>query len=157
MSDRIAIMRGGRLEQYGTAEDLYERPATRFVAEFVGEATLLPARVESAGPDALVVRLGSGVALRAQPRPGLVPGGSATVVLRPEKLRLVESAGGVNGFSGVVADVLYLGDAMKYWVRTEQGTTLIVRSQSRFDAIRCGKGDPVHLGVDPRDVVVVPD
>src|SRR5688572_11305539 len=47
MSDRIAIMRAGRLEQYGAADELYERPATRFVAEFVGEATLLGARVES--------------------------------------------------------------------------------------------------------------
>src|SRR5512132_1690651 len=59
MSDRIAIMRGGRLEQYAAAEELYERPATRFVAEFVGEATLLPARVESADAGGAVLVLGA--------------------------------------------------------------------------------------------------
>jgi putative spermidine/putrescine transport system ATP-binding protein len=158
MSDRIAVMRGGRLEQYGSAEDLYERPATRFVAEFIGEATLLPARVEPAAGGGLRASLAGGGSLRAARPGGPIAAGPATVVLRPEKLRLAEPAAGAsNRMAGTVTEVLYLGDTVKYWVRTAQGTTVTVKCQSRFDAIRPGTGDQVHLDIDPRDVIVVPD
>ena len=158
MSDRIAVMRSGRLEQYGAAEDLYERPATRFVAEFVGEATLLAAQVESATEWELVASVGAGPALRAQNRHALAAGRAATVVLRPEKVRLVEPGSRApNVVPGVVTEALYLGDSIKYWVRTTHGATLTVKCQSRFDAIRSAKGEQVYLSIDPRDVVVVPD
>jgi spermidine/putrescine ABC transporter ATP-binding subunit len=156
MSDRIAIMRGGRLEQYGAAEELYERPATRFVAEFVGEATLLPARVESASGEGAVLALDAGGRLAAR-RPGLAPGARVTAVIRPEKARLVESGPGPNALAGVVSDAMYLGDTTKYWVRTEGGATLVCKTPSRSDAVRRSKGDPVHVAVDARDVIVVPD
>jgi spermidine/putrescine ABC transporter ATP-binding subunit len=155
MSDRIAVVRGGRLEQYGPAEELYERPATRFVAEFVGEATLLAARVESTGADGAILALDAGGARLATRRRDLPPGARVTAVLRPEKARLVEGEAGANVFRAVVKDVMYLGDAVKYWVTMEAGTTLVLKGQSRADALRSAKGDPVRVAIDARDVIVV--
>jgi putative spermidine/putrescine transport system ATP-binding protein len=155
MSDRIAVMRNGRLEQYASAEELYERPATRFVAEFVGEATLLPARVESADAGGAVLVVDAGGPRLATDRGGLTPGAQVTAVVRPEKARLAADATGPNVFRAVVDDVMYLGDTTKYWVSTAAGTRLVVKSQSRSDALRSAKGDPVHVAIDARDVIVV--
>ena len=157
MSDRIAVMRGGRLEQYGAAEELYERPATRFVAEFVGEATLLGAHVESAGPAGAVLVLDAGGARLATSRMDLAPGARVTAVVRPEKARLVEGDTGANVFAAVVKDAMYMGDTTKYWVATEGGATLLLKGQSRADALRSAKGDPVRVAIDARDVIVVPE
>ena len=155
MSDRIAVMRNGRLEQYASAEELYERPATRFVAEFVGEATLLPACVESADAGGAVLVVDAGGPRLATHRGGLTPGARVTAVVRPEKARLAADATGPNVFRAVVDDVMYLGDTTKYWVTTAAGTRLVVKSQSRSDALRSAKGDPVHVAIDARDVIVV--
>jgi spermidine/putrescine ABC transporter ATP-binding subunit len=156
MSDRIAIMRDGRLEQYGPAEDLYERPATRFVAEFVGEATLLGARVESVDDAGSVLTLDADAGRLLTGVRAMRPGARVTAVLRPEKVRLTEGAG-VNVFSGVISDAMYLGDTTKYWVRTDRGMTVAVKSQSRSDSLRSAKGDAVRVAVDAGDVIVVPE
>ena len=156
MSDRIAIMRGGRLEQYGPAEELYERPATRFVAEFVGEATLAEGRVESAGNGEVVIVLDDGRTRIVTRRAALPAGQRVTAVVRPEKACLVGAgAAARNVFRAVVTDAMYLGDTTKYWVRTEQGTAFVIKSQSRSDAPRSSKGDSVYMAIDERDVIVV--
>src|SRR5262245_37886777 len=157
MSDRIAVMRDGRLEQYGPAEELYERPATRFVAEFVGEATLLGARVTSNTAQGAVLALDGSTARLATRRMDLEPGARVTAVVRPEKARLVDALAGDNVFAAVVKDAMYLGDAFKYWVTTEGGGTLVLKGQSRADALRSAVGDPVRVAIDPRDVIVVPE
>jgi putative spermidine/putrescine transport system ATP-binding protein len=156
MSDRIAIMRGGRLEQYGPAEELYERPATRFVAEFVGEATLAEGRVESARDGEVIIMLDDGRTRFVTRRAALPTGQRVTTVVRPEKACLV-SAGATtrNMFRAVVTDAMYLGDTTKYWVKTEQGTAFVIKSQSRSGTPRSTKGDPVYVGIDERDVIVV--
>ena len=157
MSDRIAVMRAGRLEQYGAAEELYERPATRFVAEFVGEATLLGARVESRDAGGAVLGLDTGGTRLVARRTDLAPGARVTAVVRPEKARLVNGEAGGNVFRAVVRNVMYLGDTTKYWVETEAGATLVVKDQSRADTPRSAKGDPVRVAIDARDVIVVPE
>jgi putative spermidine/putrescine transport system ATP-binding protein len=158
MSDRIAIMRGGRLEQYGPAEELYERPATRFVAEFVGEATLAGGRVESARDGEVVIMLDDGRTRFVTRRAALPTGQRVTAVVRPEKACLVGAgAAARNVFRAVVTDAMYLGDTTKYWVKTEQGTGFVIKSQSRSDTPRSSKGDPVYVAIDERDVIVVPE
>ncbi len=157
MSDRIAVMRGGRLEQYGPAEELYERPSTRFVAEFVGEATLLGGRVTASSPHGAVLTLDGSAAQLATRRTDLPPGARVTAVVRPEKARLVDGDPGDNVFAGVVKDAMYLGDAVKYWVATEGGATVVLKGQSRADTLRSAVGDPVRVAIDPRDVIVVPE
>ncbi len=85
LADRVAILAAGRIEQVGTPEEVYERPATRFVADFVGEADFLPASVH--GP-ALVTELGT------LPNPGLPSGTLAELMLRPDDLEIVPDPGG---------------------------------------------------------------
>jgi len=161
MSDRIAVMSAGRLEQYATAEELYERPTTRFVAQFIGEATLLPGHVQGETGRHVHVRLEDGPSEVTAVRPAAARAGDGvTIVLRPEKLRLAaggatEGATGLNVFPGTVADTLYLGDTTKHWVRLDGGQLVVVRSPSRSGAIRAPVGSAVHVTIDPRDVIVV--
>ncbi len=90
MSDRVAVMEHGRIEQLGTPRQVYESPRTRFVAGFVGEANILPARVTAlAGPGRVVVDL-AGSACELQTDLELAVGATVQVVLRPEDLRLTE-------------------------------------------------------------------
>jgi ABC-type Fe3+/spermidine/putrescine transport system ATPase subunit len=86
-----------------------------------------------------------------------MPGATVTAVVRPEKARLVGEGAAGNVFRGVVSDAMYLGDTTKYWVKTEAGATLVLKSQSRSDTLRSSKGDSVHVAIDARDVIVVPE
>ena len=157
MSDRIAVMHRGRLEQYALPEGLYERPATRFVADFVGEAALLDGWVEAATGDGLAVRVAGGaVQLVACAAAERRVGERVTVVLRPEKLRFVAAGAGVaNAIGASVGDVVYLGETTRYWLQIAGGVGLALKAPSRSDTLRYGRGDRVEVSIDPRDVIVV--
>src|SRR5580765_2484230 len=89
LSDRIAVMHGGRIEQLGSAREIYERPATRFVAEFIGASTVLRGR--AAGADRL--ELAGGEALRVLGVNGLRAGEAVELAIRPERIRLAREMG----------------------------------------------------------------
>ena len=137
ISDRIAVMNAGAIEQQGTPEDLYLRPATAFVAEFIGRSSLVPATV--VGGQATV--LGQRVPVLA-PRPD----GPALVYLRPENLLL-----GVEGAPGIVVGTSYLGAVRRTQVRTEDGTELVVQHAATEPV---GPGDLVRVLVRPEPVAV---
>jgi ABC-type Fe3+/spermidine/putrescine transport system ATPase subunit len=123
MSDRIAVLHRGKIHQIGTPEDIYERPATRFVADFIGRNNVIEATVQSAANNSAVVRFEDGADLTVdirRPPPGLElrPGARVGVCLRAESLQLV-NANGV--FSGVVTDVEYSGPVRLCIVRTGVG------------------------------------
>ena len=120
MSDRIAVFNKGRVEQVGTPEDLYERPATRFVAGFIGETNFLAGRVLETDDAACLVDV-MGVRLRAMTRGAIVPGAEIVIAVRPERIRLSTPNAGAAGFSGELVDVVYLGNARKYVVRLPGG------------------------------------
>lgn len=113
MADTIAVMNQGRIEQLGAPEELYERPATAFVAGFLGASNLLPGTVE--GGDA--VRLDSGEVVRADVdgRAGRVSAG-----VRPEKITL-GAGGGANELAGTVSESAYIGVATQVVVSTAAG------------------------------------
>lgn len=117
MADGIAVMDQGHIEQLGHPEELYERPATAFVAGFLGASNLLPGTVE--GPDA--VRLDDGTILRARVngRSGAVAAG-----VRPEKITL-GAGGGVNELQGTISETAYIGVATQVVVRTPAGTVQV--------------------------------
>jgi ABC-type Fe3+/spermidine/putrescine transport system ATPase subunit len=90
MSDRVVLLNGGRIEQIGTPEELYDAPATRFAAEFIGEANLVEGRVTHADGTAVRIALPSGIELAATlARPGLVAGDAAFLMIRPERVDLL--------------------------------------------------------------------
>ena len=137
MSDRIAVMRQGRIEQLGAPEELYERPATEFVAGFLGVSNLLDGEVASRDDRYADVRLADGTMLRA---PASALNGETKVRLgvRPEKLRVIaigdDSAPGFDGESNViegnVLDASYIGVSTQYLVKTADGHTLTVYAQN---------------------------
>ncbi|MBB5159390.1 ABC transporter ATP-binding protein [Saccharopolyspora phatthalungensis] len=105
MSDRVAIMREGRIEQMGTPAELYETPVSVFVADFLGDNNTIPARAA----DDRHVMVGD-VALRT-PAHGLARDADCVVLIRPERVRISDAPA---TFSGVVHDVVYLGSASQY-------------------------------------------
>jgi spermidine/putrescine transport system ATP-binding protein len=126
MSDRLAIMHRGRVLQVGTPADVYERPATRFVAEFIGESNVLEGRVIDRNGSIAVVNVGE-VAFRADN----IDGESVLLAIRPEKFSLTSEpqlAG--NSLPGVVEDSLYLGTDVQYRVRVQEKLQLSVREQN---------------------------
>ena len=113
MSERIGVMSEGRLLQVGTPREIYERPASRFVADFIGRTNLLDASVEAAG----TVRLANGARIEAET--SMPAGSEVSVSLRPERARLHRRGTGAAGGSsldGEVRDITYLGHAMVYEV-----------------------------------------
>ena len=104
LSDRIAVMNGGRIEQLGVPREIYERPATRFVADFIGASSVLSARVVAPG----TVELPGGVRLEVGLGRGLEPGRALDLLVRPERVELGGS--GRNTVTATVAGVMYLGD-----------------------------------------------
>ncbi|MBI4527483.1 MAG: ABC transporter ATP-binding protein [Deltaproteobacteria bacterium] len=119
-SDRIAIMNQGRIIQVGTPEEVYDRPKTRFVAEFVGKTNILPGRLEESGR----VSLAAGQKLRVAAQDGTGKGAGVSVCIRPHNIILsggapessMASEGAYNVFSGTVTRRIYFGDAIDYTV-----------------------------------------
>jgi putative spermidine/putrescine transport system ATP-binding protein len=155
LSDRIAVMNHGRIAQVGAAEDLYRRPASRFVAEFVGEANVFRGRagVISGPAHARIVevKLESGAAMRATLSPGdrsVHYGADLALVVRPERPRLVAGGGpngvGENRVAGTVAEANYLGETIRYRVALEGGGELMLRWSA--EAPRLAPGTRVELG-----------
>jgi spermidine/putrescine transport system ATP-binding protein len=157
LSDRIAVMRGGRVEQLGTPEELYDRPATRFVADFIGTTNLLAGTVESLVPGAVVVRLDGGE--RCLAPAGLAEGRAVELAIRPEAMRLVANdgsaatAGSQPELYGHVLQSAYLGTSVSHQVRTDGGLVLTVVAPR--SAERPSPGDRVTLAWDPADTLVL--
>jgi len=124
MSDRIGVMSNGKLQQVGTAKDIYTRPKNRFVASFIGETNFLTGVAEPGG-----VRLGTGDLITL---PGLQTadtGRPATVTLRPEQLRLV-AVGDAGAIPARVAALVYFGTDTHCHLHLRDGTEVVARLQS---------------------------
>ena len=147
MSDRIAIMSAGRLEQLGTPEELYERPATRFVADFIGTTNLLHGTVEADG----AIRLEGGDLVRIA-HDGMPAGHAIEISLRPEAIDLVpaEAEGAVRG---TVEQAAYLGATISYQIRTTGGQALSVVAER--SGIRLPVGSAVAVTWSPSDALVL--
>ncbi len=133
MSDRIAVFNAGRIEQIGLADELYERPATRFVAEFIGESNILPGRVVETKDGIGVVEAPAGRLKASSARPH-ASGLAALVSVRPERVHLarapMESIAAENRFDGRIEEVIYMGRARKYVVAIAGGAKLIAMQQA---------------------------
>ena len=127
MSDRIAVMRAGRIEQIGTPADIYERPATAFVAGFIGASNMVPGRVTAAGAEGLArLETTAGPATAALP-PGIGTGDQVLLLIRPERLRLSRQAPATDAIAWKVRveQVTYLGPRLELRLRLADGTALL--------------------------------
>jgi spermidine/putrescine ABC transporter ATP-binding subunit len=152
MSDRIAVIDGGRLQQVGAPDELYERPANEFVANFVGESNMLQAEVVAAGSDGVRVRTGGGSELRAAATGERRAGDRVRVLVRPEALSLSIDGTPGPGVPGLVEEAIYLGGFRRYIVRVNDREVLVVKVPNAAGTIAPAVGARVHVAVDPRSV-----
>jgi putative spermidine/putrescine transport system ATP-binding protein len=160
MSDRVGVFNRGRLEQIGPVEELYERPRTRFVAEFIGETNTLAAKVVARDGDDLVLETPDG-SIRTRAAAALATGNPATLSIRPERIRF-EGAGtevaGLNRLTGTIVEAIYLGRGRKYVVATASGARLTVTQPSAGAATRVrAAGEEVTALFAPEDTVIIVD
>jgi len=149
LSDRVAILNHGKLVQEGAPAALYERPRTRFVADFLGKSNFLEGQVREALPGGFAVAAG-GTLLRQALGPGQAPpapGGSAILSLRPEKVALLaEGEGAENEVQGRIAGWSYLGAGYALLVETPDLGRLRVHLPAWRAPIAPAEGLPVRLG-----------
>jgi ABC-type Fe3+/spermidine/putrescine transport system ATPase subunit len=136
LGDRIAVVNGGRLEQVGTPEELYRSPATKFVATFIGRASVLPASWDGGR-----ARLPSGPAWSAEAAGAAEPGAAVELVVRPEALRL---AAGPESLAGAVTSRRFAGREAFYEVETPAGVLEVLGAP---DA--AAPGDRVAVSLSP--------
>lgn len=153
MSDRIGVMKEGRLAQIGSAEDVYESPQNLFVAGFVGEMCHLPAVVAEPGS----VRLNGGELVSA--RTTTPNGTDVTLTVRPEKLHLYASASeappGRNALKGSIARRTFYGDSLEYEVQLGVSGSVEVRAENVPSLRRWDVGDQVIIDFHPEAAIAL--
>jgi len=150
LSDRVAVMHLARIEQVGTPDDIYDRPASRFVADFIGLSDFIAGTVSELYADlgkAVVTAQGLDIAVPATPE--MSPGQRVLLFIRPNNVELLPASyeGGTNVFAGVVDKMTYLGDRNDYRIAAGEGLELRVQTDGkvRFDV---GERVKVHLPMD---------
>jgi spermidine/putrescine transport system ATP-binding protein len=160
MSDRIAVMRDGHIEQVGPPEIVYERPATEFVAGFLGASNLLDGTVEPAEGEHHTVELTSGEKVRVPSAAMNGAEGSIRLGVRPEKIRIGSRAGGPDGdnmIEGKIRDATFVGVSNVYTVETKDGHVVTVYAQNLGTSgdRPPGFGEAVTLAWHPEHTFVV--
>ncbi|HEY9374877.1 ABC transporter ATP-binding protein [Streptomyces sp.] len=154
MSDRLAVMNEGRVEQCGTPEDVYERPTSGFVASFMGTSNLV-AGTYRAGE---VVPDEGGPALPVGPRSDVADGSRVSLSIRPEKIWLSDFEPGMAKLSGIVRETVYSGPTTTYFIELAPGVTVSVLEQntirSRMED-RWSGGEEVEIGWKPEHCLVL--
>lgn len=157
MSDRVAIIRDGRLVQVGAPRELYERPATRFVAEFLGKSNFIRGRTDSLSHHGFTYRAGDGVYAQVAQEPGIKPGIDVLIAVRPEKIRVSPRPWppGTNQADGEIATWNYYGMHFALRVRTTTLGELTVTAPAWRSEVEPQAGRRVWLSWDPDASVVV--
>ena len=154
MSDEIAIMNDGHLEQLGTATEIYEEPRTEFVADFIGETNLIHGEYRTDEPAESAVVEADGLTFRVPRKEGA--SGRVAFAIRPEKIRIGEEAAGQeNVFEAEVVDEIYKGNLGKFVVRLENGTELTIDMQIKDQGQYLSTGRSVTVGWSPDNAVVL--
>jgi spermidine/putrescine transport system ATP-binding protein len=147
MADSIAVMNKGHIEQLGSPDELYEKPATPFVARFLGVSNLLEGEAQGDG----TVKLSDGTVVRALASAGR--NGPVAVGIRPEKIRL--GAGEENSLTGEVRESAYIGVSTQYIVTTAHGLITVYVQNTDARASAANAGDHVTLSWSPEATFVV--
>jgi spermidine/putrescine transport system ATP-binding protein len=160
MSDRIAVMNEGKVEQLGSPREIYEHPATRFVAGFIGTSNILSGAVESVAKDKAVILDDAGQLIEVPLRPGrsVSAGDAVEITVRPEKIDLKMDVADCRGcrLRGTITEVVYLGTSTNYNVTTSTGaevTVFVQNSDSSEDMAT--RGQEVWLSWEPQHSYVI--
>ncbi|WP_323020076.1 ABC transporter ATP-binding protein [Pararhodobacter sp.] len=153
MSDRVAVFNDGRIQQLAPPEDLYERPANSFVAQFIGENNKLDGTVETINGDKCTVRLDDGTLIDAQPVNVSKAGERTRVSIRPERVesnpdRLARDAHLVEA---EVLEFIYMGDTFRFRLRVAGRDDFVMKYRNAQDQRRLSAGDKIRIGWRPED------
>ncbi len=161
MSDRIAVMNAGQILQIGPPADIYERPRTRFVADFIGQTNFLDGALTSVSGEDAVVDVPEAGTVRGRSPYQSTAGGSVTLAVRPERVSLVQDLeGGVpdtwNRLQGRVTEVIYAGNHTQLMVAVSASTTIAVHRQNRGgnDSVPT-PGSNTEVAFDPNSATVL--
>jgi len=157
MSDRVAIMNNGRIEQLGSAEELYEAPANKFVADFIGESNFFEGVVVKVEKEWCHVKTKGSLIVRARLKSEVQQGEKVNLTIRPERIQLSPSdRGDENCYTGEIKDIIYLGETIKYLVVLEGGERISVKSQNKEGHVLRERGRKVTLGWEAKHCSVIP-
>ncbi len=158
MSDHIVVMNSGRIEQSGTPSEIFERPATRFVATFMGARNVLDAVVVPSSGARMVLHVAGNTI--APPNCDPEPHGTIVLVIRPERVGLAgrdDETGDPERvhWPGVIRDRVYSGSSFVYEITLIDGTSLVAEIPARDRSPVFSSGEPVNALIDPADVVLI--
>ena len=148
LSDQVAVMSGGRLQQYGTPFEVYAHPANRMVADFMGLVNLVPGKVRAVTNGSGQIELAADLTLDVASLDGLRPGDTIDVAIRPENIRLAALASEASGQRGVAAKItnhVFLGNISEYYAALPSGQVLRVQTHPLQ---RFAVGDTVAIEID---------
>lgn len=154
MADRVVVMRNGCVEQAAPPTELYDRPANEFVADFIGAANLLFARVTSSGPCSEVQTAGA-LKFAASNGAGLPIGASVMAVIRPERIVIRPAAAEEGGVPASIAEASFAGGLWRYYAKLASGERMLV-TQNNLGVMPFSPGDAVSLLWAAGDVWLVP-
>jgi spermidine/putrescine transport system ATP-binding protein len=161
LSDRIAVMRGGRIEQIGEAEELYERPRTRFVAQFLGSCNLLEASLHASGDRKLLAQTAIGMlCLEVDSQPALIRDRQTfTLGIRPEKVRLCRpaEAPGENTVPARVDQLIYHGSETHYLLSAGKHQLRATALNTSLGGRGFEVGEEAVLYLPPAGMIVLED
>jgi spermidine/putrescine transport system ATP-binding protein len=158
MSDRIAVMSDGEVQQIGGPTDIYEHPVNRFVADFIGDTNFMEGEILSLNDDLVNCRVGNHSMFDAENSGGHKVGDKVTLFLRPEKINLSAAgeASGPDTRPGKVTNIVYLGNQAAYTVDMGDGIEMTAQARPREDGeLPFEMGDPITVGFSSRALRVL--
>jgi len=157
MSDRVAVMSDGQVQQVGSPRDIYERPINHFVADFIGETNFFDTKVEGVDGGLATCVAPGGARLVAEAVEGCRAGDSVSLSVRPERIHFAGDGADGGSLTGVIERPTYLGTDTHYRVRLADGATVLVRVQNAHGGGPVAVGDTVTLQFDPGAVNMLMD
>lgn len=157
MSDRIAVMSNGQVQQVGLPSEIYEHPANRFVASFIGDANFIGARIVRLGNGAATCDAGANTMLEVPASAGHEVGANVTLFSRPERIPLHRDGSPERGtIDGRVSSVTYLGDTTSYRIEIGDGIEIAAKESNQRDGIRhFSVGDRLRLTIGPGNLTIL--
>jgi spermidine/putrescine transport system ATP-binding protein len=161
MSDRIAVMESGRLAQVGTPEEIYERPRTRFVADFIGESNFFSGEIAAVGDNGFSLKTDGGLTVTLPPNQGLSVGQQVQFSVRPEKFRVDPenaTSNWENEFVGQIVNKIYLGDSSHYVIALspeDNITVFLKKERTGQQQISYSVGEKVLVSWHRDDTVIL--
>lgn len=155
MATKVCVMKDGMIAQISSPEEIYNRPRSVFVAKFIGEANIIDGIASYTDETSVSVLLPGNITATVKQSKFFIPvGGEVSVVIRPEKIRVVDDSSAGITVRGVVTQTVYIGEAMKLTVKTDSGLSLNVKMLIS-SSVSPREGDRVTLGIDADDMVVL--